>query len=77
MGRANYKGDKRRKEVERQKKQEEKRLRRFNKKHEDPNQPAEGNPEGIASGGDAPEGGTPEGGAPAGDGSGAEGGGPA
>ncbi len=32
--RANYKGDKRRKETDRLKKQEEKRQRRFNKAHE-------------------------------------------
>ncbi len=34
MGRANYKSDKRRKELARQKKQEEKRLKRFSKRYD-------------------------------------------
>ncbi len=44
MGRSPYQSEKRRKELARLKKQEEKRQRRFNKKHE------EGNPENPAEG---------------------------
>jgi hypothetical protein len=45
MGRSPYQSEKRRKELARLKKQEEKRQRRFNKKHE--GETAEGQPEGT------------------------------
>jgi len=46
MGRSPYQSEKRRKELARLKKQEEKRQRRFNKKHE--GETAEGQPEGSS-----------------------------
>ena len=42
MGRSPYQSEKRRKEIARLKKQEEKRQRRFNKKHESPEGQVEG-----------------------------------
>ena len=46
MGRSPYQGEKRRKELARLKKQEEKRQKRFNKKHGS-SESAEGAPEGV------------------------------
>jgi hypothetical protein len=54
VGRSPYQSEKRRKELARLKKQEEKRQRRFNKKHEGekgPDQPGEPLPEGSAPAG--------------------------
>ncbi|HTP59579.1 MAG TPA: hypothetical protein VMM82_11720 [Spirochaetia bacterium] len=52
MGRSPYQSEKRRKELARLKKQEEKRQRRFNKKHEGEKAPDQ--PEGAAGGGSTP-----------------------
>jgi hypothetical protein len=52
MGRSPYQSEKRRKELARLKKQEEKRQRRFNKKHEGEKAPDQ--PEGAAGDGPAP-----------------------